>query len=91
MHQGTKIIDGPPDDPGGTQGGRGKEKLKLFQEEDHLSHCGTKGGVDVGGIRNILGPMKLGQETNTAGMREVNVDLRYQRTSLKRRHTVGQR
>ena len=43
LHQVTKIIDGPPDDPGRTQGGQGKEKPQVFKGEYHLAYCGTEG------------------------------------------------
>ena len=42
LHQGTKGIDGPPDDISGTQEGQGKEKLQVLKGEDHLPHCGPK-------------------------------------------------
>ena len=53
LHRGDKGIDGPPDYPGPTQGGRGKDKPKLLQGEEHLAHCGPEDRTNAGGRRDI--------------------------------------
>ena len=53
LHWAAKSIDGPPDEPGLTQGGWGKEKPQVLQGADHLAHCGAKGGPNLGGRRGL--------------------------------------